>query len=59
MIGQHAPDIIIDLYEAKETISVIGAPIAIWKRSWQVLQGMGLEEEVRKRGIPLPKDGEG
>ncbi|KDR76855.1 hypothetical protein GALMADRAFT_1328829 [Galerina marginata CBS 339.88] len=59
VIGQQATDVLIDVYEAKAEVSVLGAPIAIWKRSWQVLQGMGLEDEVRTRGIPLPREGEG
>ena len=51
--------ILIDIYEAKPVISTIGAGIAIWKRSWQVLQDLGLEEEIAKRKLPLPKEGEG
>lgn len=52
-------DILVDIYEAKPVISTIGAGIAIWKRSWQVLQDLGLEEEIAKRKLPLPKEGEG
>lgn len=49
----------IDIYEAKPEVSTIGAGIAIWKRSWQVLQDMGLDEEMKKRGLPTPREGEG
>ncbi|KAF8883524.1 FAD/NAD(P)-binding domain-containing protein [Infundibulicybe gibba] len=56
-INQHS-DIEVDLYEVKPEISTIGAGIAIWKRSWQVLQDLELEEEVKKRNISLPKEGE-
>ncbi|KAK7056367.1 hypothetical protein VNI00_002921 [Paramarasmius palmivorus] len=57
-ICHHSKDIAVDVYETKNEISIIGAGIAIWKRTWQTLQDIGLEEEVRKRNLPLPKDGE-
>ncbi|KXN82925.1 Salicylate hydroxylase, partial [Leucoagaricus sp. SymC.cos] len=53
-----AKDIAVDIYEAKPGISSIGAGIAIWKRTWEILKGIGLEKEVKERGLPLPKDGE-
>lgn len=51
--------IAVDIYEAKPEVSTIGAGVAIWKRSWQVLQGLGFEEEIVKKGFKVPKDGEG
>ncbi|KAJ3823321.1 hypothetical protein F5880DRAFT_1612993 [Lentinula raphanica] len=48
----------VDLYESKSQVSVIGAGVGIWKRSWQVLQDLGFEEELLKRGIKVPVDGE-
>ncbi|KAG7095911.1 hypothetical protein E1B28_006596 [Marasmius oreades] len=57
-ICKHSKDVAVDIYETKTEISVIGAGIAIWKRTWQTLQDIGLEDEVRKRGLPLPKEGE-
>ncbi|KAJ7591783.1 hypothetical protein C8J56DRAFT_1162439 [Mycena floridula] len=51
-------NIIVDVYEAKPEVSTIGAGIAFWKRSWQVLQDMGFEKEVVERGFSVPKDGE-
>ncbi|KAG6876962.1 hypothetical protein C0993_011576, partial [Termitomyces sp. T159_Od127] len=54
----YSKDIAVDVYETKNEISSIGAGIAIWKRTWQTLQDIGLEEEVKKRNISLPKDGE-
>jgi salicylate hydroxylase len=59
MISQHSDDVLIDVYEAKTEISEMGTAIAIWKRSWQVLQDLGLDEVLAKRNIPPPKDGEG
>ncbi|KAJ3854849.1 hypothetical protein EV368DRAFT_80186 [Lentinula lateritia] len=48
----------VDLYESKSEVSVIGAGVGIWKRSWQVLQDLGFEEELVKRGVKVPVDGE-
>ncbi|KAE9393211.1 FAD/NAD(P)-binding domain-containing protein [Gymnopus androsaceus JB14] len=48
----------IDLYESKNEVSVLGAGVGIWKRSWQVLQDLGFEEELVKRGVKVPVDGE-
>ncbi|KAJ3992246.1 hypothetical protein F5050DRAFT_1811680 [Lentinula boryana] len=48
----------VDLYESKSEVSVTGAGVGIWKRSWQVLQGLGFEEDLVKRGVKVPVDGE-
>lgn len=52
-------DISVDIYETKPVLTDFGAGIAIWKRSWEVVQGLGLEEEVAKRKLPFPREGEG
>jgi salicylate hydroxylase len=57
VINQNS-DSFVDIYEAKPEISTIGAGIGVWKRSWQALQDLGLHEEVKKRDIPFPKEGE-
>jgi salicylate hydroxylase len=43
----------IDLYEAGAEISTIGAGIAVWARTLEVLQLLGLHERMRERGISL------
>jgi salicylate hydroxylase len=43
----------VDLYEAGAEISTIGAGIAIWARTFEVLQLLGLHERMRERGISL------
>lgn len=48
----------VDIYEAKPVIATIGAGIAIWKRTWEVLQELALEEEMTKRKLRLPQEGE-
>ncbi|KAJ7473609.1 hypothetical protein B0H11DRAFT_2236442 [Mycena galericulata] len=50
--------IAVDIYEAKPEVSAIGAGVAIWKRSWQVLQRLGFEEDIVQKGFKVPKDGE-
>ncbi|KAJ6460475.1 hypothetical protein C8R47DRAFT_955072, partial [Mycena vitilis] len=50
--------IAVDIYEAKPEVSTIGAGVAIWKRSWQVLQDLGFEEDIVRKGFNVPKDGE-
>jgi hypothetical protein len=59
LISQHSDDVLVDIYEAKPEISENGAAISIWKRSWQIAQDIGLDDELAKRGFPPPKDGEG
>ncbi|KAF5321784.1 hypothetical protein D9619_001981 [Psilocybe cf. subviscida] len=51
-------DIHVDIYEAKPSIASLGAGIAIWKRTWEVFQELGLEEEMAKRKLRLPQEGE-
>ncbi|KAF8142497.1 hypothetical protein K438DRAFT_1994904 [Mycena galopus ATCC 62051] len=43
----------VDLYEAGAEISTIGAGIAVWARTLEVLQLLGLNERMRERGISL------
>ncbi|KAJ7742129.1 hypothetical protein DFH07DRAFT_980453 [Mycena maculata] len=56
--GNSDGRIAVDIYEAKPEVSTIGAGVAIWKRSWQVLQDLGFEEDIVKKGFKVPKDGE-
>lgn len=53
------PQVEVVVYESKPEVSAAGEAIAIWKRSWQVFQDMGLDEELAKRNFPTPKEGEG
>ncbi|KAF4593195.1 hypothetical protein EYR38_008907 [Pleurotus pulmonarius] len=52
------PQVEVVVYESKPEVSAAGEAIAIWKRSWQVFQDMGLDEELAKRNFPTPKEGE-
>ncbi|KAF9489300.1 FAD/NAD(P)-binding domain-containing protein [Pleurotus eryngii] len=51
------PQIKVVVYESKPEVSAAGEAIAIRRRSWQVLQDMGLDEGLAKRNFP--KEGEG
>ncbi|THU93322.1 FAD/NAD(P)-binding domain-containing protein [Dendrothele bispora CBS 962.96] len=50
--------ILIEIYESKPEVSSLGSGVAIWKHSWEILQELGVEEDVVKRGFKVPKDGE-
>ncbi|TCD63053.1 hypothetical protein EIP91_006040 [Steccherinum ochraceum] len=54
--SQHPVNV--DIYESRPEVSTRGAGIGIWKRSWQLLQNLGLDKELDRRGVPHPKDGE-
>lgn len=47
------PQVEVVVYESKPEVSAAGEAIAIWKRSWQVFQDMGLDEELAKRNRNL------
>ncbi|KAH8829573.1 salicylate hydroxylase, partial [Flagelloscypha sp. PMI_526] len=57
-ICQNSEDIEVDLYETKPVISTIGAGIAVWKRTWDVLVELGFQAECEKRNLRIPKEGE-
>ncbi|TFY74788.1 hypothetical protein EWM64_g9224 [Hericium alpestre] len=54
-LGKYS-DIPIDVYEAASEIGTVGAGLAVWKRTWDVMQSLGLEAEMTKRKIPLPQE---
>ena len=56
MLGKHCSDVSIDLYEALPDFTEIGAGISIWKRTWCVIQMLGLDELVGKITVKPPAD---
>lgn len=52
---QKEPFTQIDIYEASSHISEIGAGIHLWKKSWEILKNVGLEDALLKF-IPCPPD---
>ena len=57
--AENGTDIQVDIYESKPEVSTLGAGVGIWKHSWEVLQELGVEEDVIQRGFKVPKEGEG
>ncbi|KAL1665447.1 hypothetical protein GGF50DRAFT_114087 [Schizophyllum commune] len=45
-LSKHAA-ITVDVYEAATSFSEIGAGIGIWRRPWQILAQLGLEEDMK------------
>jgi len=46
----------IDIYEASSHISEIGAGIGLWKRTWDILKNIGLEDALLKFLLCPPDD---
>lgn len=55
-LGQHS-QIPIDIYESASEIGTIGAGLAVWKRSWDIMCRLGLDAEMDKRFLPRPSEG--
>ncbi|OCH86635.1 FAD/NAD(P)-binding domain-containing protein [Obba rivulosa] len=43
---------------AADEIGTTGAGLAVFKRTWSIFQHLGLDEQMRARGIPCPTEGE-
>lgn len=52
---KDSPFIQIDIYEASSHIAEIGAGINLWKRGWEIMKNVGLEDALLKF-IPCPPD---
>lgn len=50
------PKVKIDIYEASSHISEIGAGIGMWKRPWEILKSIGLEDTLLKFLLRPPDD---
>lgn len=57
IISQHSSEIVVNIYERGDEISTGGDGISIWKRSWQVLQELGLEKALEEKGSKAPPEG--
>lgn len=53
-IGKYCDNVAIDLYESYPAISTVGAGIAMWERATNVMQRLGLDEELKKVSVPHP-----
>ncbi|KLO11287.1 FAD/NAD-binding domain-containing protein [Schizopora paradoxa] len=47
-------DIKVDLYEAKDKFAEIGAGLNVWKRTWCIIQVLGLEKSMGEMAVHPP-----
>ncbi|KIK60437.1 hypothetical protein GYMLUDRAFT_73887 [Collybiopsis luxurians FD-317 M1] len=43
---KHCTNVDVDLYEQAAQITEIGAGVAVWPRTWEILKSMGLEDDL-------------
>ena len=55
-LTKFTSDIQVDVYEANATSSEIGAGVIFWKRTWFILQSLGLETMLKEVGLKPPED---
>ena len=55
-ILKYATDIHVDLYEAGPQFSEIGAGITVWKRTWKIMQLLGLDGQLGEIAMKVPKE---
>ncbi|KAF9238919.1 hypothetical protein BU15DRAFT_74878 [Melanogaster broomeanus] len=58
-IGKYNPFIPIDLYEAHDSIPTVGAGIAIWRRTNEVVSELGLLEDLKAAFTKPPESSHG
>lgn len=56
VLGKYCNDVYIDLYEAAPQFTEIGAGISVWKRTWSILQTLGLDKRLGGLAVSLPMD---
>lgn len=56
IIGKYCDDVEIDLYEAAPQFVKIGAGISVWKRTWYILQLLGIDQTLGKLAVEMPED---
>lgn len=56
-IGKYADkNVHIDVYEAADAFTEVGAGISVWKRTWHIMQMLGLDTSLGKMAIHPPVD---
>jgi len=56
-LGQHS-QIPIDIYESAPEIGTVGAGLAVWKRTWDIMCQLQLDAEMDRRSLSHPSEGE-
>lgn len=54
-IGRYS-NLPVDIYEAGPEITTVGAGISVWRRTWEVMKMLGLDEELANKAIEPPKE---
>lgn len=49
-LAKTGADVDVDIYESAAKFSEIGAGIGMWPHVWNTLVGLGLEEDLKRRG---------
>lgn len=49
-------DIQVDVYEAAGQFSEVGAGIGMWPRTWNIMESLGLTEDLAKIAVISPTD---
>ena len=47
-------EIQIDIYESKDKFAELGAGISVWKRTWYILELLGLEKALGEMAVKPP-----
>ena len=50
------PDIQVDVYEAAKVFSEVGTGIGLWPRSWDIIERLGLVDELGGKAIVSPSN---
>ncbi|KAH8119851.1 hypothetical protein DFH11DRAFT_11993 [Phellopilus nigrolimitatus] len=56
VLNKYCSDVQIDLYEAAPQFTEIGAGISVWKRTWFIMQLLGLDASLGKMTVKPPVD---
>ena len=56
VLVKFSNDIQIDIYESASVFSEIGAGITAWRRTWRIMEILGINEELRRLAILPPTD---
>lgn len=56
-LGQYS-QVPVDIYESAPEIGTVGAGLAVWRRTWDIMCKLGLDTEMVKRSLAHPSEGE-
>lgn len=56
VLGKRCDDVHVDLFESGPQFAEIGAGISVWKRTWFIIQRLGLDATLGKMAVKPPVD---